>query len=177
MQMAAAAQRLASAEEVFNKLKWHIALNPDDFVVVCEDRLKGTKELSFGEFRPKSGAWVIPMHRVLQFKRISDDLVVWDREKRLDLVCHPALDAPSIYTSESAADGDTADSEDGAGTTGSASAAPSGKAAGPSDGKRGSTSKGESTRDKSSSGGCPFDYLAVMDFEGSCLVYSVLLRT
>jgi hypothetical protein len=76
--------KLRPAEDVFNRIKWDAERFPvDKCVVGWLDRFDGIQEMPFSEFRARTATWT-PFHRVRYFK--CDDVMIWDRESRLDLV-------------------------------------------------------------------------------------------
>ena len=80
---------LRPAKDVLDRLRW----DPDpgyaasDYIVVYEDRFLGPQELALAAWTADTtDEEFIPQHRILRFKRKADGLVIWDREKRVDLV-------------------------------------------------------------------------------------------
>jgi uncharacterized protein (UPF0248 family) len=82
--------RLRPSRDIFFQLKWDQDLNADTYTVGYEDRFLGTQEISIAEFRPETShrgfEYDIPFHRVYYFRRDRDNLVVWDRRNRVDLL-------------------------------------------------------------------------------------------
>jgi len=84
--------RLRPSRDIYFQLKWDQDLNADTYTVGYEDRFLGMQEISIADFRPeipisKRGfEYDIPFHRVYYFRRDHDNLVVWDRKTRIDLL-------------------------------------------------------------------------------------------
>ncbi|CAG8467657.1 7702_t:CDS:2, partial [Dentiscutata erythropus] len=74
-------QRLKPAHEIYNRLIWDKE-QFGDFVIGYEDRFLGIMEATREEFEEAE----IPFHRIRYFKIISNGQIIWDREKRLDLI-------------------------------------------------------------------------------------------
>ena len=88
------APKLRPASDVLNRLRWDPALDADDFVVGYEDRFLGVRETALGKWKTEqTDEEFIPQHRVVYFKRRSDGIIVWDREKRIDRVFGTGLGA------------------------------------------------------------------------------------
>ncbi|CAG8539067.1 24572_t:CDS:2 [Dentiscutata erythropus] len=74
-------QRFKPAHEIYNRLMW----DKDqfgDFSIGYEDRFLGIMETTREEFEEAE----IPFHRIRYFKIISKGQIIWDRERRLDLI-------------------------------------------------------------------------------------------
>ncbi|KAK4204144.1 hypothetical protein QBC40DRAFT_312312 [Triangularia verruculosa] len=79
--------RFRTALDVMNRIKWDAAMDSGDFVVGYEDRFLGAQEKELEEWRTEqTDEEFIPQHRILYFRRRSDDRVVWDRRRRVDEV-------------------------------------------------------------------------------------------
>ncbi|CAG8631700.1 29588_t:CDS:2, partial [Racocetra persica] len=74
-------QRLKPAHEIYNRLVWEKE-QFGDFFIGYEDRFLGIMETTREEFE----AAEIPFHRIRYFKIISNGQIIWDRERRLDLI-------------------------------------------------------------------------------------------
>lgn len=74
------ATKLRTSEDVYNRIMWDPLLNKAEYTICYEDRFLGLMEIPFESFDREN----IPFHRVWMFKHRGD--VVWDREKRIDLV-------------------------------------------------------------------------------------------
>lgn len=72
--------KLRTSEDVYNRIMWDPLLNKAEYTICYEDRFLGLMEVPFESFDREN----IPFHRVWMFKHRGD--VVWDREKRIDLV-------------------------------------------------------------------------------------------
>lgn len=77
---------LRPMHDVMNRLRHDSKFNVSDYIIGYVDRHLGPMEKALEDW---SVAGVeeeefIPRHRVMYFKRISDDHIVWDREKRID---------------------------------------------------------------------------------------------
>ncbi|CAG8576633.1 8927_t:CDS:2 [Diversispora eburnea] len=76
-------QRLKPANEIYKRLKWDKECIPEgDFVVGYEDRFLGILEATLENFEAEE----IPFHRIRYFKNLATGQIVWDREKRIDLI-------------------------------------------------------------------------------------------
>jgi len=73
---------------VYNRLMWDPqAGNRDDFVIGYEDRFKGIQEIVIADWkREVEDLEFIPFHRLVYFRRKSDDVIIWDRRSKVDLV-------------------------------------------------------------------------------------------
>ncbi|KAK0735852.1 hypothetical protein B0T21DRAFT_368658 [Apiosordaria backusii] len=79
--------KLRTALDVMNRIRWDASMDSGDFVVGYEDRFKGAQEKELEEWKTEqTDEEFIPQHRILYFRRKSDDKVVWDRKKRVDEV-------------------------------------------------------------------------------------------
>lgn len=78
---------LRPASDVMNRIKWDPEIDIRDYIVGYEDRFLGIKETEMSRWkREQTDEEFIPEHRVVYFKRRSDGVKVWDRERRRDLV-------------------------------------------------------------------------------------------
>ncbi|ORZ34019.1 2'-5' RNA ligase superfamily-domain-containing protein [Catenaria anguillulae PL171] len=81
--------KLRPSQDVMHRLLWDPeTYDAADFVVGYVDRFLGIKERPLLAFRSDDEAdpdWV-PLHRIVHFRRVSDGVKVWDREKKVDLV-------------------------------------------------------------------------------------------
>eukprot|EP01125_Pyxidicula_operculata_P010883 TRINITY_DN3575_c0_g1_i1.p1 TRINITY_DN3575_c0_g1~~TRINITY_DN3575_c0_g1_i1.p1 ORF type:complete len:937 (-),score=135.71 TRINITY_DN3575_c0_g1_i1:130-2940(-) len=76
-------KKLRTSEQIYNRIKWDSAFDTSQCLIGYEDRFLGMTEIQFDLFRhPKTE--FIPFHRVWFIK--VGGKVVWDREKRLDLL-------------------------------------------------------------------------------------------
>ncbi|KAM3518108.1 hypothetical protein NHJ13051_008427 [Beauveria bassiana] len=79
--------RFRPASDVLNRLRWDRALDADDFIVGFEDRFAGPQEKALAQWKTEqTDEEFIPQHRILYFKRRSDDRVVWERKTRIDRI-------------------------------------------------------------------------------------------
>ncbi|KAK4644412.1 hypothetical protein QC761_304570 [Podospora bellae-mahoneyi] len=79
--------KLRSAIDVMNRLRWDPRMESGDFVVGYEDRFLGAQEKELDDWKTEqTDEEFIPQHRILYFRRKSDDKVVWDRKRRIDEV-------------------------------------------------------------------------------------------
>ncbi|VBB77079.1 Putative protein of unknown function [Podospora comata] len=79
--------KLRSAIDVMNRLRWDPGMESGDFVVGYEDRFLGAQEKELDDWKTEqTDEEFIPQHRILYFRRKSDDKVVWDRKRRIDEV-------------------------------------------------------------------------------------------
>lgn len=73
------------SEFIFQRLKWDASIDKSRVTIGYLDRFKGIQEIAFGEFKGvHDDLEGIPQHRIRYFK--IDDQVVWDREKKIDLL-------------------------------------------------------------------------------------------
>ncbi|KAI9218925.1 hypothetical protein BC828DRAFT_349906 [Blastocladiella britannica] len=83
--------KLRSSKDIMNRLLWDkAAYDPNDYVVGYLDRFDGIMERALLAFKPDDESdpdWV-PMHRIVHFRRVSDNVKVWDRKNKIDLVFH-----------------------------------------------------------------------------------------
>jgi len=79
--------KLRTSSDVYNRLMWDPSSNKEDYAIGYEDRFTGVKEMHLTSWkREVEDEAFIPFHRVVHFRRRSDNVVVWDRRKRIDLV-------------------------------------------------------------------------------------------
>ncbi|KAL9005754.1 MAG: hypothetical protein Q9188_001465 [Gyalolechia gomerana] len=77
---------LRPVHDVMNRIRHDSDFRASDYVVGYRDRHVGIMEKALEDwsFDGVEEEEFIPLHRIVYFKRISDDHVVWDREKRID---------------------------------------------------------------------------------------------
>ncbi|KAI4133655.1 MAG: hypothetical protein LQ347_002117 [Umbilicaria vellea] len=79
--------KLRPALDVLNRLRYDPDFDDEDYVVGYRDRHDGVQELCASLWKSEtSDEEFIPQHRIKYFKRKSDNMVVWDRFMRLDLI-------------------------------------------------------------------------------------------
>ncbi|KAJ4348561.1 uncharacterized protein N0V89_009938 [Didymosphaeria variabile] len=81
--------KLRPASDVLNRLRWDSNLDPSDYIVGYEDRFLGAKETTLERWKTEqTDEEFIPQHRILYFKRKSEDggEVVWERSTRIDRI-------------------------------------------------------------------------------------------
>jgi hypothetical protein len=80
-------RKLRPAMDVLSRLRYDPAFDLDDFVVGYTDRHAGILEKAAGSWVSESTdeEW-IPQGRIQYFKRISDDVRIWDRASKSNLV-------------------------------------------------------------------------------------------
>lgn len=77
--------KFRTARDVMNRIKWDPALDSSDYIIGYEDRFVGTREKQLEQWRSEqTDEEFIPQHRILYFKRRSDDVIVWERRLRVD---------------------------------------------------------------------------------------------
>jgi uncharacterized protein (UPF0248 family) len=82
-----ASGKLRPAHHVLNRLRHDPALDILDYIAGYEDRFLGVREMAVDRWKTENTEEdFIPMHRVVYFRRKSDGVVVWDRERKVDLV-------------------------------------------------------------------------------------------
>jgi uncharacterized protein (UPF0248 family) len=80
-------KKLRPALDVINRIRWDSSLEAGKFVVGYEDRFLGVREMEVKKWKmEQTDLEFIPLHRVVYFKRLSDGVLVWDRETKTDLV-------------------------------------------------------------------------------------------
>ncbi|CAG8513166.1 6467_t:CDS:2, partial [Acaulospora colombiana] len=99
-------QRLKPAHEIYKRLKWDEEVIPGgDFIIGYEDRFLGIMEATGRDFEEDE----IPFHRIRYFKIASTGQIVWDREKRVDLITRnyagPSSSQNDSYSSEEESSG------------------------------------------------------------------------
>lgn len=88
--------KLRPADEVLSRLRWDPTFNSGDYLVGYVDRFVGEKEVPIDRWKSEqTDEEFIPMHRVLYFKRRSDGVRVWDRERRIDLIFNSGASSES----------------------------------------------------------------------------------
>ncbi|KAL8722576.1 MAG: hypothetical protein Q9225_000972 [Loekoesia sp. 1 TL-2023] len=77
---------LRPVHDVMNRIRHDPDFRASDYVVGYKDRHVGIMEKAVENwsFDGVEEEEFIPLHRVVYFRRVSDDRVVWDREKRID---------------------------------------------------------------------------------------------
>ncbi|KAL9026872.1 MAG: hypothetical protein Q9196_004526 [Gyalolechia fulgens] len=77
---------LRPAHNVMDRIRHDSDFCAADYVVGYRDRHAGIMEKALEDWSVEGveEEEFIPLHRVVYFKRISDDRIVWDREKRID---------------------------------------------------------------------------------------------
>ncbi|EIN08401.1 hypothetical protein PUNSTDRAFT_144010 [Punctularia strigosozonata HHB-11173 SS5] len=79
--------KLRTSADVYNRLMWDPMVNAGDYVVGYEDRFLGYQEVALiGWKRDIEDEAFIPFHRVVRFRRKSDNVIIWDRRSRIDRV-------------------------------------------------------------------------------------------
>lgn len=82
--------KLRPAHDIINRIKWDPEMDIHDYIVGYEDRFLGTLEMGLekwmGNRKDETEEDWVPMHRVVWIKRINDGVVVWDRERRVDVI-------------------------------------------------------------------------------------------
>lgn len=82
--------KLPTSREVYHRIRWDSRLTPASFVIGVEERFSGMIEVPFHAFVPDGE---IPWHRVWYFKQ--GDQIMWDREKRIDLIVDNSRNLPT----------------------------------------------------------------------------------
>ncbi|KAJ0420597.1 hypothetical protein BJY00DRAFT_284115 [Aspergillus carlsbadensis] len=86
-QVSSPGPRLRPASDVLSRLRWDPNIDIDDYIVGYDDRFLGEREMPVAQWKAElTDEAFIPGHRILYFRRKSDGLRVWDRERRVDLV-------------------------------------------------------------------------------------------
>lgn len=77
--------KFRTARDVMNRIKWDAALDSSDYIIGYEDRFVGAREKQLELWKSEqTDEEFIPQHRILYFKRRSDDVIVWERRLRVD---------------------------------------------------------------------------------------------
>lgn len=78
---------LRPALDILSRIRHDHSLQEEDFVVGYSDRHTEVKELPVTLWKADvTDEEFIPQHRILYFRRQIDDVKVWDRAERLDLI-------------------------------------------------------------------------------------------
>lgn len=81
------AGKFRTAADVLNRLRWDPAMDSGDYIVGYEDRFVGAMERGLEAWKSEqTDEEFIPQHRILYFKRKSDQVIVWERRTRTDLL-------------------------------------------------------------------------------------------
>lgn len=81
------AGKFRAAADVLNRLRWDPSLDSGDYIVGYEDRFVGAMERGIEAWKTEqTDEEFIPQHRILYFKRKSDQVIVWERRTRTDLL-------------------------------------------------------------------------------------------
>ncbi|OLN95647.1 Nuclear poly(A) polymerase 1 [Colletotrichum chlorophyti] len=81
------AGKLRTALDVMNRLRWDPSIDSNDYLIGYEDRFLGPQEKALSAWKSEqTDEEFIPQHRILWFKRRSDQVVVWHRTERIDLL-------------------------------------------------------------------------------------------
>ena len=79
--------KFRTAADVLNRLRWDSTFDSADFVVGYEDRFLGARERAVDQWKSEqTDEEFIPQHRILYFKRKSDEMIMWERRSRVDKV-------------------------------------------------------------------------------------------
>ncbi|KAI4157852.1 MAG: hypothetical protein L6R39_000581 [Caloplaca ligustica] len=86
---------LRPAHDVLNRIRHDSHLQVSDYVVGYRDRHVGIMEKAVEDWSVEGveEEEFIPLHRIVYIKRLSDDHIVWDREKRIDEVFGSGMSA------------------------------------------------------------------------------------
>jgi uncharacterized protein (UPF0248 family) len=77
--------KFRTATDVMNRLRWDASLDSSDYIIGYEDRFTGTRERRLELWKTEqTDEEFIPQHRILYFKRRSDNVIVWERRTRTD---------------------------------------------------------------------------------------------
>ncbi|KAL3468085.1 hypothetical protein BJX64DRAFT_246849 [Aspergillus heterothallicus] len=87
VQVSSPGPRLRPASDVLSRLRWDSNIDIHDYIVGYDDRFLGEREMPVAQWKAElTDEAFIPGHRILYFKRKSDGVKVWDRERRVDLL-------------------------------------------------------------------------------------------
>ncbi|KAM0354114.1 hypothetical protein ACHAPU_001149 [Fusarium lateritium] len=77
--------KFRTAADVLNRIRWDANFDPSDYIVGYEDRFLGARERAVEQWKSEqTDEEFIPQHRILYFKRRNDNVIVWERRKRID---------------------------------------------------------------------------------------------
>ena len=77
--------KFRTATDVMNRLRWDASMDSSDYIIGYEDRFTGTRERRLELWKTEqTDEEFIPQHRILYFKRRSDNVIVWERRTRTD---------------------------------------------------------------------------------------------
>ncbi|KAL2820625.1 hypothetical protein BJX63DRAFT_379784 [Aspergillus granulosus] len=86
-QASAPGPRLRPASDVLSRLRWDTNIDINDYIVGYDDRFLGEREMPVAQWKVElTDEAFIPGHRILYFRRKSDGVRIWDRERRVDLL-------------------------------------------------------------------------------------------
>ncbi|KAK1998975.1 endonuclease/Exonuclease/phosphatase [Colletotrichum falcatum] len=81
------AGKFRTALDVLNRLRWDPDMDSNDFLIGYEDRFLGPQEKALSAWKSEqTHEEFIPQHRILWFKRRSDNVIVWHRSERIDIL-------------------------------------------------------------------------------------------
>lgn len=70
-----------------NRIIHDQSINIHDYMVGYEDRFEGVKEMPVASWKRETDDLAfIPLHRVTYFRRKADNIVVWDKRLKKDLI-------------------------------------------------------------------------------------------
>lgn len=79
--------KLRPATDILNRLRWDPNLDSADYMVGYEDRFLGTREIPLDKWKSEqTEEEFIPQHRIVYFKKRTDGVIIWDKEKRVDKI-------------------------------------------------------------------------------------------
>ena len=84
---AASKAKLRPASDILSRLRWDPSLSREPYTIGYLDRFAGVKEIPQEAWRGEiTDEEFVPGHRILWFRRVSDGVLVWEREGRVDLI-------------------------------------------------------------------------------------------
>lgn len=123
--------KIRPTDSIFHRIHWDVSIPKDQVLIGYLDRFIGIVEVPFNKWKGVDEHEGVPMHRIRYFK--LNGQIVWDREKKIDLLTGGTIgagsdgimgDAASLIVS-SGSSGSGSSSGGGAKTFSTASSAPS----------------------------------------------------
>lgn len=79
--------KLRPASDILSRLRWDPSLSHELYTIGYLDRFAGVKEIPLEAWKGDSSEEdFVPGHRILWFRREDDGVLVWERERRVDLI-------------------------------------------------------------------------------------------
>jgi len=79
--------KLRPTSDILSRLRWDPSFSSELYTIGYLDRFAGVKEIPLEAWKGDSSEEeFVPGHRILWFRRVSDGILVWERERRVDMV-------------------------------------------------------------------------------------------